>query len=98
MIIERFDVIEIIGLVAAVLTTLSFLPQAILILRTRNTDGISVLMYLLFTAGVFLWVIYGVLIMSWPLILANTVTLVFAGLILTAKLLSFRPGRSPSKR
>lgn len=96
MTIETLDMIEIIGLVAAFLTTLSFLPQAILILRTRNTDGISLLMYLLFTAGVFLWMIYGVLLMSWPLILANTVTLAFAGLILTAKLLSLRPGKSPS--
>jgi MtN3 and saliva related transmembrane protein len=96
MTVANLDVIEAIGLVAAFLTTLSFLPQAILILRTRNTDGISLLMYVLFTSGVFLWVVYGMLIMSWPLILANTVTFAFAGLILTAKLLSLRPSKPPS--
>lgn len=76
---------ETIGLIAASLTTLSFLPQAILVLRTRNTDGISLAMYAMFTLGVALWFAYGVLTLAWPVILANAVTFVLAACILAIK-------------
>lgn len=76
---------EIIGLIAASLTTGSFLPQAILALKTRNTDGISLAMYALFTSGVALWAIYGFLVMSWPVIIANMVTFLLAAMILGMK-------------
>lgn len=79
---------EIIGLIAASLTTGSFLPQAILALRTRNTDGISLAMYALFTTGVALWFAYGLMAMSWPVIIANFVTFILAASILTLKLMN----------
>ncbi len=77
--------IEIIGYIAAVLTTSSFVPQALQILRTRETKGISLSMYVAFSAGVALWVAYGLFNRSWPLVLANVVTLALALSILYMK-------------
>tara|TARA_R110000782_G_C14695118_1_gene401520 strand:+ start:558 stop:878 length:321 start_codon:yes stop_codon:yes gene_type:complete len=76
---------ELIGFLAAILTTISFVPQAVHILRTRETGGISLVMYVLFTAGIAAWLAYGVLIASVPVILANLVTIMLAGTILTLK-------------
>lgn len=77
---------DMIGLVAAMLTTISFLPQTLLVLRTGRTDGISLCMYALFTTGVAGWLAYGVLVGSVPIILANAVTLALAATILMLKL------------
>jgi MtN3 and saliva related transmembrane protein len=78
--------IEIIGYCAAFLTTVAFLPQAIWSWRTRDLSGISLGMYSLFTAGVGLWLIYGLIIEKWPLILANALTFTLALSILILKL------------
>ena len=67
--------IEIIGTLAASLTTAAFFPQAIKTLRTRETSGLSLSMYLLLVTGVALWLLYGLMIGSRPLILANGVVL-----------------------
>lgn len=75
--------IELIGFVAACLTSASFLPQAIMVIRTRKTDGLSLGMYLMFTLGVALWLAYGVATIAWPLIFANLITFTLAGCILT---------------
>ncbi|NBT34031.1 MAG: hypothetical protein EBT03_00575 [Betaproteobacteria bacterium] len=77
---------EIVGLVAAALTTLAFVPQALKSWRTRDLSGVSLVMYGVFTSGVALWLLYGLLIESWPVILANAVTLPLAGLVLVLKL------------
>jgi len=74
------------GYAAAVLTTGAFIPQAIMTIRTRNTSGISLGMYVMFTIGVASWLAYGVAIHSWPMIGANTLTLGFAAIILGFKL------------
>ena len=78
--------IEIIGYCAAFLTTVAFLPQAIQSWRTRDLRGISLGMYSLFTAGVGLWLVYGLIIEKWPLILANALTFALALSILLLKL------------
>lgn len=75
-----------IGLLAALLTTAAFLPQVLHTLATRDTRGISLRMYAIFVAGVLLWLIYGLLMRDWPLILANAVTLLLAGAILILKM------------
>ena len=75
-----------IGSIAAILTTLSFLPQAIMVLRTRNTDSLSLTMYAMFTAGVTCWLVYGLMIQSMPEIVANLVTVCLAALILSMKI------------
>jgi MtN3 and saliva related transmembrane protein len=74
------------GYAAAVLTTGSFVPQAVMTIRSRNTRGISLAMYVIFTLGVGLWLVYGIALESWPMILANTVTLGLAATILAMKL------------
>jgi MtN3 and saliva related transmembrane protein len=82
-----------IGYAAATLTTASFLPQAVLTLRTRDTRGISLAMYSAFTAGVALWLLYGLALGQWPIIVANAVTLALAATILLTKLVVERGGR-----
>ena len=82
------NAIEILGLVAAGLTTVSFVPQLLRIIRTKNVEGISLAMYLVFFAGVLMWLTYGVLINSLAVTVANAVTalLVLAILILRWRL------------
>jgi MtN3 and saliva related transmembrane protein len=75
-----------IGFIAAILTTISFVPQVLKVWRTRSAKDISLGMYSLFTLGIAAWLVYGVLIDSWPVILANLVTLMLAGSVLVMKL------------
>ena len=75
-----------VGYVAAILTTISFVPQVLKVWRTRSAKDVSLGMYSLFTLGIFIWLVYGVLIESWPVILANFITLVLAGMVLAMKL------------
>ena len=74
------------GLLAALLTTVAFLPQVLHTLATRDTRGISLRMYAIFTAGVALWLIYGLLTGDLPLVAANAITLALAGAMLILKL------------
>ena len=75
-----------IGFIAALLTTVSFVPQVLKVWRTRSAKDISLGMYSLFTLGIATWLLYGVLIDSWPVILANIITLILAGSVLVMKL------------
>jgi MtN3 and saliva related transmembrane protein len=68
------------------LTTAAFVPQAVKSWSSRDLSGISLGMYGLFTLGVGLWLVYGWFIQSWPVILANGITLALAGLVLTLKI------------
>ena len=77
---------EAIGYVAAVLTTIAFFPQAWLTFRSRRAHGVSREMYGILSLGVSLWLVYGVQLGAWPVILANAVTLVLALFILGMKL------------
>jgi MtN3 and saliva related transmembrane protein len=78
--------IEGLGMAAAILTTACWVPQALRTIRTRDTRGISLLAQILLVTGIGLWLVYGLLIGSWPLILANTVTFGLVAVILTLKL------------
>lgn len=78
--------IELVGGLAALLTTLCWLPQALKLLRTRETRDLSLIAYAAFSAGVLLWLLYGLLIGSVPVIAANAVTLVLALGIVSLKL------------
>jgi MtN3 and saliva related transmembrane protein len=84
--INTMSYIEIIGFLAAFCTTISFLPQAVKTIRTKNTTGISLSMYVVFTVGTFLWLLYGIMDHSAPVAAANLVTFIFAGTILIYKL------------
>lgn len=76
------------GFVAGLLTTIAFVPQAAKTWRTRSTRDISLTMFVLFCCGIVLWLGYGVMIGSWPVILANAFTLCLASVILCIKVLN----------
>jgi MtN3 and saliva related transmembrane protein len=78
--------IDLIGLFAAILTTASFLPQAWHTFQTKDVSGISLGMYSVFTAGVAGWLLYGLLLRAWPIVIANAITLALASAILMMKL------------
>ncbi|HEY0887526.1 MAG TPA: SemiSWEET transporter [Ramlibacter sp.] len=77
---------EFVGGLAAVLTTVSFVPQAWHTFRTRDVSGISLGMYSVFACGVALWLLYGLLLGAWPIVVANGITLGLALAILAMKL------------
>jgi len=79
------DWIKIIGYIAAASTTIAFLPQAIQTIKTKDTKAISLGMYVLFTFGVLMWLIYGIFNTDWPIIIANAITLMLAIVILFYK-------------
>lgn len=80
------DYITVIGLVAGFLTTVSFLPQVIRTWKTKSTKDISFYMFSILTVGIFLWMIYGFLIDSLPVILANAVSLILSAVIMAFKI------------
>ncbi|MBF2067141.1 MAG: SemiSWEET transporter [Calothrix sp. C42_A2020_038] len=78
--------ITVLGLVAATLTTFSFLPQLLKIWQTKSAKDVSFVMLICFNAGIFLWLIYGFYLSALPIILANGITLFFNLIILVLKL------------
>jgi MtN3 and saliva related transmembrane protein len=78
-------IVETLGYLAATLTTISFAPQAWLIWKTRSAKGISLGMYSAFVTGIGVWLLYGLLIQAWPLVVSNAITFVLSGLILWMK-------------
>jgi len=77
---------DLIGWLATTLTTIAFVPQVWRAWKTRSARDLSLPMYLIFTTGVVLWLTYGLLIHSWPIIIGNIVTLVLASAVLAMKL------------
>ena len=75
-----------IGTIAATLTTLGFLPQVIQVIKTKNTEAISLGMYLMSTTGIFLWAVYGFINKDMPVLMANSISFASAGIILYHKL------------
>jgi MtN3 and saliva related transmembrane protein len=80
------DFNDMIGYAAGFLATVAFVPQVAKTFKARSAHDISLGMYVLFCAGVGLWLLYGVLIASWPVIVSNFVTLVLSGVVLAFKL------------
>jgi MtN3 and saliva related transmembrane protein len=80
-----FSFTEVIGYIAAILTTVSFVPQVMLVYKTRDTDSISFFMFLIFSIGTFAWGLYGILLEQLPIIVANGITLILALYILYMK-------------
>ena len=74
------------GYVAATLTTVAFIPQAVKTIRTRDTHSISLGMYVVFTIGIMFWFGYGIVLGSWPMIVSNAITFVLSATILAMKL------------
>jgi MtN3 and saliva related transmembrane protein len=76
----------IIGYIAGTLTTVAYLAQVVRTLKHRRTKDISLGMYLMLCSGIGLWLVYGIFIHSWPVIIANAVTLVLSGTVLVMKI------------
>ena len=77
---------EYIGFFAAFCTTVAFLPQALKVYKTKSTKDISLLMFIIFTVGVFSWLVYGINISNMPIIIANSITLILSIFILFYKI------------
>lgn len=80
------QLVDFIGSIAATLTTISFIPQVLKVWQTRHTRDISLVMYIAFTSGVALWLVYGIMLDSWPIIIANSITVCLAGAVLIMKI------------
>ncbi|MBX2804539.1 MAG: SemiSWEET transporter [Hyphomicrobiales bacterium] len=89
--------VEFVGSGAACLTTAAFFPQAIKTIRERKTDGLSLSMYLMLVLGVAMWLTYGIFIGSWPLIIANAVSILPQLAILFLMLVQIWNGRFAAK-
>jgi MtN3 and saliva related transmembrane protein len=76
---------EVIAYLAAICTTVAFVPQAIMVWKTRNTVSISFVMYMVFITGLALWTVYGVMTWQMPIMVANVVTIILASSILLMK-------------
>lgn len=75
-----------VGYMAACLTTVSFIPQVLKVWQTRSARDVSLGMYVLFSLGVAMWLLYGLMINAWPVVIANAITLLLAGAVLVMKL------------
>ena len=80
------DFLTILGLAAAIITTISFLPQMFKTWQTKSAKDVSLVTLVTFITGIFLWLIYGIYLQSLPIILANSMTLVFNLIILWLKI------------
>ncbi|MBT6169821.1 MAG: SemiSWEET transporter [Flavobacteriaceae bacterium] len=76
------DKVELIGLLAAILTTIAFIPQVFKVIKTRSSEGLSLTTYLIFITGVSLWLIYGICKMSFSMILGNGITVLLSAIII----------------
>jgi MtN3 and saliva related transmembrane protein len=79
-------IIDAIGTLGAILTTVCWLPQAIKIIRDRDTRALSLPTNLAFTVGIFLWLVYGAALVDWPLIVSSAVTFALMAVIVALKL------------
>ena len=80
------QVVNLVGYAAATLTTISFVPQVVRVIKLRSARDVSLGMFVIFSTGTFLWLVYGVLLHGWPLIAANGLTFVLSMTILILKL------------
>ena len=80
------SIAELVGYVGGACTTIAFIPQVLLVWKTRSTKDISLGMYSIYVFGIALWLAYGIMANAWPVILPNVVTLVFSGVILCMKI------------
>jgi MtN3 and saliva related transmembrane protein len=83
--VEKFFV-ELLGVIAGTLTTVSFLPQLVKIVKNKSAKDVSLLMFLIFTLGILLWLVYGILTLTLAIIIANSVTIILALSILILKI------------
>ncbi len=84
---KMMDSTTLLGLIGGTLTTSSFVPQVMKALKTRSTKDVSLWMFIMLSAGILIWIIYGFMIGSLPVIISNIISLFFAGFILVYKII-----------
>lgn len=84
--LHYMDFITVLGLIAGTLTTIAFIPQLMKTWRSRSAKDVSFIMLVVFSTGVFLWLIYGIYLQALPIILANALTLIFNLIIVCLKI------------
>jgi MtN3 and saliva related transmembrane protein len=89
---------KIVGYIAATSSTISFVPQIISIIRTKDTKSISLQMYIIFVFGIICWLTYSIYIVDLPMLIANSVSLVFASFILISKIINVIKGKDSNKQ
>ena len=77
---------ELLGYIAAFCTTVAFVPQVVKTYKSKSAASLSLGMFLFFTGGIVLWLIYGIMINEYPIIVANVVTLILAVTLIYFKL------------
>jgi len=82
------EFVTILGFAAALFTTISNIPQAVKIIRTKETKGVSAMSYLALLVGLIAWVIYGILRDDWPIIVSNAISAIICAIVLILKLIS----------
>ena len=82
----RINYIDLFGYLAALLTTIAFLPQLYKTWKTKSAEDVSLIMLILFITGLFCWIVYGIKINSIPILVANIITFIFNFSILTLKI------------
>jgi len=87
--------ILILGYVAATITTISFIPQVIKVVKTKETKTISLFMYIAFVTGLICWSIYGILVLDYAIIVANSIAVSLSSIILTFKIINVTKGETP---
>ena len=78
--------VHLIGIIAGICTTTSFVPQIVKIFRTKHARDISMQMFVILTTGIFLWLVYGILLKSFPIVLANTISFLLCLFVIIAKI------------
>lgn len=89
---------DLIGYTAALLTTVAFIPQAVKSIKYRDTSSLSLVMYIVFTAGVLFWLLYGIIMGDTALVVANGITGMLSSLILAIKIKTDLSGSAPGVR
>jgi len=80
------EIAQWIGLIAGGLTTIAFVPQVVKTYQSRSAKDLSLTMFLVFSIGIVLWLVYGIMIREWPVIIANAITLLLSLILLIFKL------------
>lgn len=88
--------LTLLGTIAAIFTTGSFVPQVLHTIKTQDTKAISLWMYLAFMVGVLLWTMYGIIMIAWPIILANSITFGLCSIVLFMKIRNLSRGEDDS--
>jgi len=92
---KKHMIAEIIGYIAATLTTIALVPQIVKVIKTKDTKNLSLVMYIVFILGITGWLVFGIMIENLAMIISNSITIVFGLIILSFKIYNVSKGEKP---